>query len=37
MKWFAGVKIPNHIQKVSVRAHDSVHDYGGRVMTLELP
>jgi hypothetical protein len=31
------VKIPNNIEKVSVRAHDSVHAYGGQVMTLDLP
>ena len=33
----SGVVIPNNIRQVSVRAHDSVHAYGGRVMTLDLP
>ena len=33
----SGVGIPNNIQQVSVRAHDSVHAYGGKVMTLVLP
>ncbi len=33
----SGVKIPGHIKAVIVRAHDSVHKYGGRVMTIELP
>ena len=33
----SGVVIPNNIRQVSVRAHDSVHAYGGREMTLELP
>jgi len=33
----SGVKIPNNIEQVSIRAHDSVHAYGGREMTLDLP
>jgi hypothetical protein len=33
----SGVGIPNNIQQVSVRAHDSVHAYGGKVMTLDIP
>ena len=33
----SGVRIPNNIQQVSVRAHDSVHVFGGKVMTLDLP
>ena len=32
----SGVKIPNNIQQVSVRSHDSVHAYGGRVMIYDL-
>ena len=32
----SGVKIPDNIQQVSVRAHDSLHAYGGRVMTYDL-
>jgi hypothetical protein len=31
------VKVPNNIRKVSVRAHDSVHAFGGKVMILKLP
>ena len=31
------VRVPNNIQQVSVRAHDSVHAFGGKVMTLDLP
>jgi len=31
------VKIPNNIMQVSIRAHDSVHAFGGKVMTLDLP
>ena len=33
----SGVKIPAHIKTVTVRAHDSVHKYGGKVMTVDLP
>ena len=33
----SGVGIPNNIQQVSVRAHDSIHAYGGKVMILDLP
>lgn len=33
----SGVRIPNNIKQVSIRAHDSVHGYGGRTVTLELP
>jgi hypothetical protein len=33
----SGVGIPNNIQQVSVRAHDSVHAFGGKAMTLDLP
>ncbi len=33
----SGVNIPNNINQVSVRAHDSVHAYGGRVVTLDIP
>ena len=31
------VKISSNIKQVSVRAHDSVHAYGGQEMTLDLP
>jgi len=33
----SGVRIPNDIQQVLVRAHDLVHAYGGQVLTVELP
>jgi len=33
----SGVSIPARVKSVIVRAHDSVHKYGGRVMTIELP
>ena len=33
----SGVKILADIKTVTIRAHDSVHKYGGKVMTLELP
>lgn len=31
-----GVKIPNNIQTVTVRAHDSVHKLGGKTKTIAL-
>jgi hypothetical protein len=33
----SGVKIPQKIRRVTIRAQDSVHKYGGRVATVELP
>jgi hypothetical protein len=33
----SGVEIPDHIRAVTVRALDSVHEYGGKVVNLELP
>ncbi|BBO68163.1 hypothetical protein DSCA_20930 [Desulfosarcina alkanivorans] len=33
----SGVGIPEDISRVTVRAHDSVHAYGGRTLTVELP
>lgn len=33
----SGVKIPKEIKNVNVRAHDSVHGYGGIEMTVDLP
>jgi hypothetical protein len=32
-----GVKVPVGIEKVTIRAHDSVHKYGGRVATVKVP
>jgi len=33
----SNVAIPANIDRVIVRAHDSVHEYGGRTMQVELP
>jgi hypothetical protein len=33
----SGVVIPVGVKTVTLRAHDSVHKYGGKVITLELP
>ncbi len=33
----AGVKIPENIAEVTVRAHDLVHGYGGKKVTVALP
>jgi hypothetical protein len=33
----AGVRIPEGISTVTIRAHDLVHGYGGKNMTVELP
>ncbi len=33
----SGVKIPIHIKSITVRAHDSVHEYGGKVVSVKLP
>ena len=33
----SGVKVPAGIDKVTVRAHDSVHVYGGKTTTVNLP
>jgi hypothetical protein len=33
----SGVKIPNGIRKVTIRAHDSVHEYGGKTAVVVLP
>ena len=32
-----GVEIPANIKKVKIRAHDSVHGYGGRAVIVVLP
>ena len=32
-----GVKIPEGVDQVSVRAHDSVHETGGAEMTVQVP
>lgn len=33
----SGVRIPKDVQLVLVRAHDSVHAYGGQALTVNLP
>ena len=33
----SGVKIPGDVTKVIIRAHDSVHQYGGMTKSVELP
>lgn len=33
----SGVSIADSIREVSVRAHDSVHGYGGKTMTVAVP
>ena len=33
----SGVKIPQGVQSVTVRAHDKVHGWGGKSMTVKLP
>jgi len=33
----SGVSIPATIKKVTIRAHDLIHGYGGKVLTIELP
>ncbi len=33
----SGVVIPVRVKTVIIRAHDSVHKYGGKVITLEFP
>jgi len=33
----SGVKIPQDIKSVKVRAHDLVHEYGGKVIVVILP
>ncbi len=33
----AGVEIPANMKKVKIRAHDSLHGYGGRAVIVVLP
>ena len=33
----SGVKIPENITEVTVRAHDLVHEYGGKTVTVKVP
>lgn len=33
----SGVLIPEEVKEVTVRAHDSVHLFGGKTVTVQLP
>ncbi|NIQ39746.1 MAG: hypothetical protein GTN81_14330 [Proteobacteria bacterium] len=33
----SGVKISQEIDRVTIRAHDSAHEYGGNTITVALP
>jgi len=33
----SGVKIPDTVREVTVRAHDSVHKYGGKTVRVAIP
>ena len=33
----SGVEIPTEVKEVTVRAHDSVHLYGGKTVTVTIP
>jgi hypothetical protein len=33
----SGVKIPKNVNNVSIQAHDAVHGYGGKIITIQLP
>ena len=33
----SGVKIPATVASVTIRAHDKVHEFGGKVMTVKVP
>lgn len=33
----AGVRIPEGVEQVTIRAHDSVHGYGGETRVIEIP
>jgi hypothetical protein len=32
-----GVDVPDEISQVTIRAHDLVHDFGGKEMVMDLP
>lgn len=33
----SGVQIPAGVKQVTIRAHDKVHEWGGKTVTIELP
>ena len=37
MRSLPGVTLPKGTKTVTVRAHDSIHEYGGKVITVVLP
>jgi hypothetical protein len=37
MRSLSGLKIPQDVTAVTVRAHDSVHEYGGMTKSVEVP
>jgi hypothetical protein len=32
-----GVRIPDDVAEVTIRAHDSVHGHGGKALTVAVP
>ncbi len=36
MRSLSHVKIPDELKKVTIRAHDSVHGYGGKTLEIEI-
>lgn len=33
----SNVNIPSHVKTVTIRAHDSIHQYGGKELKIKLP
>ena len=33
----SGVRVPAGVTEVTIRAHDKVHEYGGKELTVKLP
>jgi hypothetical protein len=36
-RWLTGVRIPDDVAEVTIRAHDSVHGHGGKALTVVVP
>ncbi len=36
MRSLSGVEIPDHVKTVTIRAHDSVHKYGGKTVKTTI-
>ena len=32
----SGITIPNDVEQVTIRAHDLIHEYGGKTMTTKI-